>query len=163
MKRKIGIVQALMARAPVVILDEPTAGLDPLMIQAFAETLADLKRGGDTTVFLSSHVLAEVESTCDRIGLVRGGRMVTVGTVEELRRNALRQVRIEFSRPVPGELPAVPGVTVRSGTPTERLLEIRGPLGPLLQALAAFPIHDVHEEPFRLEDYIVKLYASRDS
>ena len=72
MKRKIGIVQALMGRAPVIILDEPTAGLDPLMIQAFGETLADLKRQGDTTVFLSSHVLAEVESTCDRIGVVRG-------------------------------------------------------------------------------------------
>ena len=114
MKRKIGIVQALMGRAPVIILDEPTAGLDPLMIQAFRETLADLKRQGDTTVFLSSHVLAEVESTCDRIGVVRGGRMVTIGTVEELKRKAPRHVRVEFSSPVPAELPAVPGVTVRS-------------------------------------------------
>ena len=163
MKRKIGIVQALMGRAPVIILDEPTAGLDPLMIQAFAETLTDLKRQGDTTVFLSSHVLAEVESTCDRIGVVRGGRMVTVGTVEELKRNAPRQVRVEFSSPVPGALPAIPGVTVLSGTAAARLFEVRGPLGPLLQALAAYPIHDVHEQPFRLEDYIVKFYASRES
>ena len=116
MKRKIGIIQALMGRAPVIILDEPTAGLDPLMIQAFGETLAELKRQGDTTVFLSSHVLAEVESTCDRIGVVRDGRMVTVGTVEELKRKTPRRVRIEFSSPVPGDLPAVPGVTVRSGT-----------------------------------------------
>jgi ABC-2 type transport system ATP-binding protein len=163
MKRKIGIVQALMGHAPVIILDEPTAGLDPLMIQAFAETLTDLKRQGDTTVFLSSHVLAEVESTCDRIGVVRGGRMVTVGTVEELKRNAPRQVRVEFSSPVPGELPSIPGVTVLSGTPAARLFEVRGPLGPLLHALAAYPVHDVHEQPFRLEDYIVKFYASRES
>jgi ABC-2 type transport system ATP-binding protein len=163
MKRKIGIVQALMGRAPVLILDEPTAGLDPLMIQAFAETLADVKRQGDTTVFLSSHVLAEVESTCDRIGVVRGGRVVTVGTVEELKRQAPRQVRIEFSSPVARDLPAVPGVTVLSATPTERVCEVRGPLGPLLESLAACPIHDVHVEPFRLEDYIVKFYASHES
>src|SRR5262245_2101723 len=69
MKQKIGIIQALMTQAPVVILDEPTAGLDPLMVQAFRETVAGLRRRGDTTVFLSSHVLAEVETTCDRIGL----------------------------------------------------------------------------------------------
>src|SRR5262249_57618752 len=74
MKQKIGIVQALMGRAPVVILDEPTAGLDPLMVFAFQETLASLKRRGDTTVFRSSHVPAEVRQTCDRIGVVREGR-----------------------------------------------------------------------------------------
>ena len=76
MKQKIGIIQALMMRPPVAILDEPTAGLDPLMVQAFRETIAELKREGRTTVFLSSHVLAEVESTCDRVGIVRGGRLV---------------------------------------------------------------------------------------
>jgi ABC-2 type transport system ATP-binding protein len=70
MKQKIGIVQALMAKPPVLILDEPTAGLDPLMVQAFRDTVAALRERGDTTVFLSSHVLAEVESTCSRIGLV---------------------------------------------------------------------------------------------
>ena len=75
MKQKIGIIQALMSRPPVVILDEPTAGLDPLMVQAFKETVLDLKRSGDVTVFLSSHVLTEVESTCDRIGIVCGGRL----------------------------------------------------------------------------------------
>jgi ABC-2 type transport system ATP-binding protein len=163
MKRKIGIIQALMGRAPVIILDEPTAGLDPLMIQAFAETMAELKRQGDTTVFLSSHVLAEVESTCDRVGVVRDGHMVTVGTVEELKRQTPRRVRIEFSSPVPTELPAVPGVTVHPETATVRVFELRGPLGPLLQALASCPIHDVQEEPFRLEDYVVKFYGSRES
>jgi ABC-2 type transport system ATP-binding protein len=163
MKRKIGIVQAVMARAPVIILDEPTAGLDPLMILAFAELLADLKQAADTTVFLSSHVLAEVETTCDRVGVVSGGRMVTVGTVEELKRLAPRQVRIEFSRAVTGALPALPDVTVRSRTPTAWLCDVRGPLGPLLQALTAFPVHDLREEPFRLEDYVVKFYGPRES
>jgi ABC-2 type transport system ATP-binding protein len=133
------------------------------MIQAFGETIADLQRQGGTTVFLSSHVLAEVESTCDRIGVVRDGRMVTVGTVEELKRQAPRRVRVEFSSAVPIQLPAVPGVTVHTETSTTRLFEVRGPLGPLLQALAPFPIHDVQEEPFSLEDCVVKFYGGRDS
>jgi ABC-2 type transport system ATP-binding protein len=90
MKQKIGIVQALMARPPLLILDEPTAGLDPLMVQAFRGTIDDLRARGDTTIFLSSHVLSEVEAMCDRIGIVRGGRMVTTGTIEDLRRAATR-------------------------------------------------------------------------
>ena len=101
MKQKIGIIQALMARPAVAILDEPTAGLDPMMVQAFRETLADLKRGGETTVFLSSHVLAEVESTCDRIGLVRGGRLVTTGTIAQIKQDATRRVTVFFTAPVP--------------------------------------------------------------
>lgn len=162
MKQKVGIVQALMGRAPVLILDEPTAGLDPLMIQAFAGTLKDLRRQGDTTVFLSSHVLAEVESTCDRIGVVRGGRMVTVGTVDEVRRRSPRRVTIQFYAPVNGDMPTVPGVTLISPRPgnTELIFEVQGPLGPLLNALAPFPLHDVREEPFKLEDHIVKFYHS---
>ena len=64
---------------------------------------------------------------------------------------------------MPGDLPAFPGVTVHSETSSTRVFELHGPLGPLLQALAAFPIHDVQEQPFRLEDYIVKFYGSRES
>jgi ABC-type multidrug transport system ATPase subunit len=158
MKQKIGIIQALMGRAPVLILDEPTAGLDPLMVFAFQETLGNLKRRGDTTVFLSSHVLAEVEQTCDRIGIVRDGRMGAVGTVDELRRAAAREVIVQFSTAVTGDL-EVPGARLLSSTPTERVYEVRGPLGPLLAALATFPVHDIRERPFKLEDYVVKLYS----
>jgi ABC-2 type transport system ATP-binding protein len=96
MKQKIGIIQALMSRAPVLILDEPTAGLDPLMVQAFRDTLEDLRREGSTTVFLSSHVLGEVESTCERIGLVRAGRMVATETIESLKQKAPRTVSVDF-------------------------------------------------------------------
>src|SRR5258708_12221409 len=90
------------------ILDEPTAGLDPMMVQAFRETVAELRQGGETTVFLSSHVLAEVESTCDRIGLVRGGRLVTTGTIEDIKRAATRRVTVGFSPPLPGPPPPRP-------------------------------------------------------
>jgi ABC-2 type transport system ATP-binding protein len=158
MKQKIGIVQALMAKPPVVILDEPTAGLDPMMVQAFRETVVDLKRGGDTTVFLSSHVMAEVESTCDRIGLIRGGRIAMTGTIDDLRRDAERRVRVVFRSAVPPPR-AVPGVRVGACTATEWILDVRGPLGPALEILSGLPVHDLHVEPFRLEDYVAQFYG----
>ena len=142
MKQKIGIIQALMTRAPVVILDEPTAGLDPLMAQAFRDTIAELRRRGDTTVFLSSHVLTEVEATCERIGLIRAGRIVTLGTIEDLKRTAARRVTVTFAD---GTAPLV--------------TDVRGPLGPLLTSLNGRPIHDVTVEPFKLEDYLARFYA----
>jgi ABC-2 type transport system ATP-binding protein len=142
MKQKIGIIQALMARPPVAILDEPTAGLDPMMVQAFRETLAELKRGGETTVFLSSHVLTEVESTCDRIGLVRGGRLVASGTIDDIRRGARRRVTVTFA----------------DGSPP-LATDVDGPLGPLLASLQGRAIHDVSVDPFRLEDYIARFYG----
>ena len=142
MKQKIGIIQALMVKPPVVILDEPTAGLDPLMVQAFRETLSDLKREGATTIFLSSHVLTEVESTCDRIGLVRGGRMVATSTIDEIRRNARRRVTVSFG----------------DGHPPQ-VAEVTGPLGPLLASFNGRTVHDIAVEPFRLEDYIAQFYG----
>jgi ABC-2 type transport system ATP-binding protein len=159
MKQKIGIIQALMARPAVVILDEPTAGLDPLMAQAFRETIMELKRGGQTTVFLSSHVLAEVESTCDRIGLVRGGRLVTTGTIEDLKRAATRRVTVTFAAPVPAPVWTLSGITMRRAAPTEWIVEVRGPVGPLVAALGGLPVHDIVVDPFRLEDYLSHLYG----
>jgi ABC-2 type transport system ATP-binding protein len=158
MKRKIGIVQALMMQPPVAILDEPTAGLDPLMVDAFRETTDDLRKGGRTTVFLSSHVLAEVESTCDRIGVIRSGRMVASGTLAELRRTAPRRVVIDFASPVSAPTP-VPGVTVVETMPDRWVLEVHGPLGPLLSALHALPVHDVQAESFSLERYVMSFYG----
>jgi ABC-2 type transport system ATP-binding protein len=159
MKQKIGIIQALMARPAVAILDEPTAGLDPMMVQAFRETVAELKRGGQTTVFLSSHVLAEVESTCDRIGLVRGGRLVTTGTIEQIKRDATRRVTVLFAAPVPPPAFTLPDVTVRSAASAQWILDVRGPIGPLVGALAGLPVLDVIIDPFKLEDYIGQFYG----
>jgi ABC-2 type transport system ATP-binding protein len=158
MKQKIGIIQALMTRPPVAILDEPTAGLDPLMVQAFRETVAELRDGG-TTVFLSSHVLAEVESTCDRIGLVRGGRLVTTGTIEDIKRDATRRVTVIFCRPVASPDWTLPGVTLRSASATEWVLDVRGPLGPLIEFLGGRPVRDLKVDPFRLEDYLAQFYG----
>jgi ABC-2 type transport system ATP-binding protein len=159
MKQKIGIIQALMGRAPVLILDEPTAGLDPLMAHAFRDVLHQLKHRGETTIFLSSHVLSEVEATCDRIGVIRAGRMVAAGTIEALKRNGARRVTITFREPPHSPPPTITGVAVRSSTGRQWVLDVHGPLGPLMQALAPHPVHDIEIEPFRLEDYVTRHYS----
>ena len=159
MKRKVGIIQALMGEAPLLILDEPTTGLDPLMIEAFLETVDELRRGGRTTVFLSSHVLAEVERVCDRIGLIRSGRLVAVREVQELRGLSPRRVTIDFAQDVNGHLPALPQATLVSSGPRRWVLDVRGPLGAVLASVSHLPIHDVQVEPFKLEDYVLRLYA----
>ena len=142
-RQKVQLIAAVASRADLLILDEPTSGLDPLMEVAFRETVAEAKARGQT-VFLSSHVLTEVDSTCDRIGLVRGGRLVASGTIEDIRRDATRRVTVTFADGGP------PLVT-----------DVRGPMGPLLAGLAGRPIHDVTVEPFRLEDYIAQFYGGR--
>ena len=132
------------------------------MVQAFRETIADLRRGGGTTVFLSSHVLAEVESTCDRIGLVRGGRIVTTGTIDEIKRAATRRVTVVFRRDigVPPRLP--PDVTLHAATAGEWTVDVRGPLGALLELLGGLPVGDLKVQPFKLEDYIAQFYGERE-
>ena len=162
MKRKLGVIQALMTDPPVVVLDEPTAGLDPLMIEAFIETLAELKQRGRTTVFMSSHVLAEVERTCDRIGLVRRGRLVAVRTLDDIRAELPKRVTIELAATMDGDLPVPTGTTLVSKTARTWVLDVRGPLGPLLASIRDLPVHDLRVEPFELEDYVLGFYSGQD-
>src|SRR6185295_19528610 len=91
----------LMGRPPLLILDEPTSGLDPLMIEAFAETVHELKAAGATTIFLSAHVLSEVERLCDRVGIIRRGRLVRQTSIADLRRDTPRRVRVFFDGAAP--------------------------------------------------------------
>jgi ABC-2 type transport system ATP-binding protein len=161
MKRKLGLVQALMTDPPVVVLDEPTAGLDPLMIEAFEETLHDLNRRG-TTVFLSSHVLSEVEKTCRRIGLVRRGHLVALRDIDEIRREMPRRVVVAFSAPVNGHLPGVAGVTLVTRSPESWTLDVRGPLGPLIASIRDLPLLDVRVEPCGLEQYVLQFYSGEE-
>lgn len=155
MKRKLGIIQALMTEAPVLVLDEPTSGLDPLMIEAFAETIDEIARTGRATVFLSSHILSEVDRMCQRIGLIRSGRLVAVRTLSELRAAAPRRVTVTFGRPVSASPPA--GFTVVARDPERWVLEVDGALGALVGALAPLPVVDVDVAPFELEDTILRL------
>ncbi|MGI8746702.1 MAG: ABC transporter ATP-binding protein [Bryobacteraceae bacterium] len=157
MKRKLGIVQAFQADPLLLILDEPTEGLDPLMQESFYGLLADAKQRG-RTVFMSSHVLSEVERVCDRIALLRKGELVLLSAVEESRRLASRRVRVFFSEEV-NVIPDLPhGNEVVESSPRAWSLKVEGLLGPLLQALAALPVKDLEIEEPRLEDVIMKYY-----
>ncbi len=157
MKRKLGIIQAFQANPPLLILDEPTEGLDPLMQESFYGLLADVKRGG-ATVFMSSHVLTEVERVCDRIALLRKGEMVLLTSVRESRRLAPRHVRVLFSEDVsaPPELP--PSCQLTEQTPRLWRLAVAGPLGPLLALLEGLPVEDMEIEEARLEDVVLRYY-----
>ena len=159
MKRKLGVVQALMTDAPVLILDEPTSGLDPLMIEAFAETIDELARSGRTTVFLSSHVLPEVDRMCQRIGLIRRGRLAAVRTLGELRASAPRRVTVMFSQPVNGAAPAMRDAVLVTREPQRWVIDVTGPLGPLVSSLSGLPVHDVVVAQFALEDVVLGLYG----
>src|SRR6478672_9566473 len=109
-KQKIGLVIALQHRPELLVLDEPTSGLDPLVQQAFYALVREAKAEG-RTVFLSSHILSEVERTCDRVAIIREGRLVKVDRVEALRDLAHHQVELRFSGDVPtNEFEQLPGV-----------------------------------------------------
>ncbi len=157
MKRKLGLIQAFQADPPLLILDEPTEGLDPVMQEAFYELLADVRKRG-RTVFMSSHVLPEVERVCDRIAVLRKGQVVLLSTVEDARKLASRRVRIEFDRdvPVPASLP--PDYQLIDAKPRAWILSVTGQLGSLPAFLATLPVADLAVEEARLEDVLVKYY-----
>lgn len=154
MKRKLGIIQALQSDPPLLILDEPTEGLDPLMQDAFYALLTDLQRRG-RTIFFSSHVLSEVERVCQRVALVRRGELVLLSTVEETRKLAPRDVRVTFSADVPA--PLASSQLLRS-EPRMWHLKVHGPLGPLLQDLASLPVADIEVTEAKLEDAVRDYY-----
>jgi len=164
MKRKLGLIQAFQSDPQLLILDEPTEGLDPLMQESFYKLLVDVKQRG-RTVFMSSHVLSEVDRVCDRIALVRKGELVLLSNVEELRKLAARPVRVLFAEDVtrPQGLPA--GSELTEAAPRSWSLNVEGPLGPLLRALAPLPVRDIEIAEAKLEDVILKYYrdGGRDS
>lgn len=139
MKRKLGLLQALQADPPLVILDEPTEGLDPLVQTALHEILFELRKNG-RTVFMSSHVLSEVERVCDRIAVIRKGRIVLLSTVEEARRRTGRIVK----------------VFLKDGT--QQTIRIEGEIGELLPKLAAMPVRDLEIIEPALEDVLRSFY-----
>ncbi len=163
MKRKLGIVQAFQSDAALLILDEPTEGLDPLMQDALYELLADTRRRG-RTIFMSSHVLPEVERVCDRIGLLRQGELVLVSAVDEVRRLAARRVLVTFCEDVapPSATSAAAwpaGCEVLELTARAWTLRVHGPLGPLVSLVASFPIADIEVREAHLEEVLKRYYT----
>jgi ABC-2 type transport system ATP-binding protein len=157
MKRKLGIIQAFQADPPLLILDEPTEGLDPLMQESFYSLLADAKQRG-RTVFMSSHVLSEVDRVCDRIAILRNGELVLLSAVEESLRLATRRVRVLFAENVELATGLPPGNQIVDNGPRVWNLKVDGALGPLLRVIAALPVKDIEIEEPKLEDVVMKYY-----
>jgi ABC-2 type transport system ATP-binding protein len=162
MRQKIGIIQALQHDPELAILDEPTEGLDPLMQRAFYDILDDLRAAG-RTIFFSSHVLSEVERVCDRVAIVRRGRLVALENVASLLERRKRNVEL---RVADGALPAlerVPGVSAIAQTADGRLTcQLEGDVGPFLAAIAGHRVIDLTIEPAHLEEAFLELYEDAD-
>jgi ABC-2 type transport system ATP-binding protein len=133
-RQKVQLIAALATRAELLLLDEPTSGLDPLMEMAFRDCVREARDRGQT-VFLSSHILSEVEALCDRVGILRNGRLVDQGTLRELRHLAAQTVEVTFAGGTP-ELQPLAGVHVESAGPNALRFEVSGSVGPLIAALA---------------------------
>ena len=151
-KQKVGLVIALQHRPELLILDEPTAGLDPLVQRTFFRLVREAVAGG-ATVFLSSHILDEVERTCDRVAIVRDGRLVRVDRVAALRELAHHQVDLRFGQPVPAsEFQAIPGVSDVVTEDGHVHLRMAGDLGPLVVVAARHGVIDLASREPTLEE-----------
>jgi len=152
-KQKVGIVQALMHRPELLLLDEPTLGLDPLMQQEVLRLLAEAKAGG-ATVFFSSHILSEVQAAAERVAFIRLGLIVEVAETASLINRALRRARIRFKQAVDiTPLASLPGVTVLSQDDgTSVTLQVEGEMDALMKALTTFPVSDFETERPSLEE-----------
>lgn len=158
MRQKLGIIQALQHDPELAILDEPSEGLDPLMQRAFYGILDDLRRDG-RTIFFSSHVLSEVERVCDRVAIIRLGRLVALEEVPALLARRKRNVEIRLGGPAP-TLAGVAGVSDVEVVDGLLTCHLEGDVGPFLTAIAGVAIHDLTIEPARLEEAFLEFYEA---
>jgi ABC-2 type transport system ATP-binding protein len=156
-RQKVGLIGAFMVRADVLILDEPTSGLDPLMDVAFRTCVHEAKANGQT-VLLSSHILSEVEAVCDRVGILRAGRLIDVGTLDELRGLSARTVEATFAGAVP-ELEGVEGVSNVTVDGQQVRCHVTGSMAPLLRALADAGATEVTSREPSLEELFLAHYG----
>ncbi|MFB4298516.1 ATP-binding cassette domain-containing protein [Actinomadura sp. NTSP31] len=159
-RQKVLLIAAFATRARLLVLDEPTTGLDPLMEQVFRRCVREARERGQT-VLLSSHILSEVEAVCDRVAMLRAGRIVETGSLDVLRRLAATHVRAHLESPVP-DLSAVPGI--RNVAVDGRMLEcdVSGPMQPLLHALTPAGLeHLTTREPSLEELFLAEYGTSR--
>jgi ABC-2 type transport system ATP-binding protein len=156
-RQKVGVVQAFMGDEPLLIMDEPTSGLDPLMQREFLTLVSEVRAAG-RTVFLSSHNLPEVERACDRVGIIREGRLVDVSTVSDLQASHWRSVSLELAAPPPAGLFDLPNVRVVSASARDVHLMVQGDVNPLLRRLASIDVGDISIATLEIEDVFLGYY-----
>jgi ABC-2 type transport system ATP-binding protein len=155
-RQKVQLIAALSSRADLLLLDEPTSGLDPLMEMVFREAVLEAKGRGQS-VFLSSHILSEVEALCDRVGILSRGRLVDQGTLAELRHLSALTVDVTFDGPAPS-LPSLSGVQVERVGANALRFEVSGNVGPLIDALAGKPVSSLVSREPSLEEIFLHHY-----
>ena len=160
-RQKLGIVQALMHDAPLLVLDEPSSGLDPLKQVTFLQLLHD-ERAAGKTIFLSSHAIPEVERIADRVGIIREGRLVAVESIDTLKSKRARHAGVLFAQPVDARgLASLDGIRVLSRSDDGRRYELAvpGDLRPLLRMLSDLPLEDLTLASADLETIFLHYYA----
>lgn len=155
-RQKVAIIAALAHDPDLLILDEPTSGLDPLVQETFSSLVRD-ERAAGKTVFMSSHVLSEVEALCDRVGVIRDGRIVAVDGVEALKKRRLKHVTCAFAGAVP-DLSALEGVRDLHVEGQRARLALAGSLDPLVRALAGHSLTDLTVADPPLEEVFRAFY-----
>jgi ABC-2 type transport system ATP-binding protein len=158
-RQKVILIAGLMTRAELLILDEPTSGLDPLMEQAFRHCVHEARQRGQS-VFLSSHILSEVEALCDRVGILRQGSLVEMGTMAELRHLSALTVEATFDGPVP-DLTGVEGVRAVETVGRVVRCQVRGSIEPLLKVLAGSRVRELLSHEPSLEELFLAHYGQR--
>jgi ABC-2 type transport system ATP-binding protein len=158
-KQKVGLVVALQHRPSLLILDEPTSGLDPLVQQAFFEVVRQAREEG-RTIFLSSHIIDEVDRTCDRVAIIREGRLVQVDRIEAIRQLAFHHVELVFRAPVEAKVfEAMEGVSHVVVEDATIRMRVSGPIGAVLTAAAPHGLVDVVSREPNLEDVFLAQYG----
>ena len=158
-RQKVGVVQALMHRPELLLLDEPTLGLDPLVQQEVLRLLREAQEEG-ATVFFSSHIISEVEAVAERVGIIRQGLIVEVAEIASLIQRALHRATVRFGEEVDAKrLAEVPGVTLLSEDHEIGVtLEIEGEMDALIKTLAAYPVVDFETRRPSLEEIFLSFY-----
>jgi ABC-2 type transport system ATP-binding protein len=162
-RQKIGLILALMHKPELVILDEPTSGLDPLIQQVLYELLEEIRKDG-RTVFFSSHILPEVERLCDRVGILREGKLVAAEAVAGLKQKAIRRIDFVFENPVPAEtFRSIVGVTEVRGTGSTLSMVVQGNLDSLIKTVAGYPLRNIVTYEPNLEEFFLAFYREGGS
>jgi ABC-2 type transport system ATP-binding protein len=156
-RQKLILIAALMTRPELLVLDEPTSGLDPLMEQAFRECIREARERGQT-IFLSSHILSEVEALCDRVAILRSGTLAEIGTLEQMRHLSALSVEAIFEG-APPDLSKVTGVASAVVTDHHAHYQVQGSVEPLLVALASAHVRELLSRQPTLEELFLAHYG----
>jgi ABC-2 type transport system ATP-binding protein len=157
-RQKLALIAALSTRAELLVLDEPTSGLDPLVEVLFRDCVAEAKEHGQT-VFLSSHILSEVEAVCDRVGILRTGRLVDSGSLDDLRHLSAVTLEIEYSGPAP-DLRGIEGLEVVEQSEGRLNCRLQGSPDPVIKALATSLVTGLVMREPSLEELFLRYYRA---